>query len=59
MRWKKNNHKKTRNIFLLYPKSFEGYIYWLCWVTIKTKRLGDAPMCIRVTEIIKIGKTKN
>ena len=46
----------VENEFLIFPRKFEGYRYWLCWVQVEyhyNKWLGRYS---RFGDIIKIGK---
>jgi hypothetical protein len=43
MKFKRKEHPKYiyRNEFLIFPRKFENFRYWLCWATIKYSRFGD------------------
>lgn len=45
-----------KNEFLIFPRKFEGYRYWLCWVVIEYSYLEYLRRYQRNGEIIKIGK---
>jgi len=57
MRFKIKEHDliKYENEFLIFPRKFEGYRYWLCWVTVKYTWIGWRYQ--KFGEIIAIGKT--
>lgn len=42
MKWKIKEYPKIKyyNEFLIFPRKFNGWRYWLCWVTIKQVYLG-------------------
>lgn len=43
-----------RNEFLIFPRKFDGYRYWLCWATIKYTWIGFRYQ--RFGEMVGIGK---
>lgn len=44
------------NTFLIFPKEFNGYRYWLCWVTIKYEYIKILNRYSRFGEIVSIGR---
>ena len=51
---KKKSLRIFKNEFLIFPRKFNGYRYWLCWATIQYTWIGFRYQ--RFGEIIKIGK---
>ena len=46
-----------KNEFLIFPRRFNGYKYWLCWVTIQYVWLGEVMnRYSRFGTVVKIGK---
>lgn len=50
----KPKHFIYRNEFLIFPREFEGYRYWLCWATVKYCWLGHRYQ--RFGDMIGVGK---
>ena len=46
-----------QNEFLIFPRKFNGYRYWLCWATIKYTWMGWRYN--RIGEVVAIGKMKH
>ena len=59
MKFKIKEYPKTilENEFLIFPRKFEGYKYWLCWVTVEYHYLDYLRRYQRFGSIVKIGKT--
>lgn len=45
------------NEFLIFPRKFNGYVYWFCWVTVRYKWIGWRYQ--RFGDIVGIGRNAN